>query len=168
MKKLLRAFLVLTLLAAGSMPAHPQNSFELTTLGENIVNSIQSKEPDWKYESVSPITGSADIILQQWTLEYLSVRIAIVSHRSVDEAAKAMRDLARVGQATERLQDLGDEGISWGRGIVSFRKRNLRIDVSAVDTHPTLDVTEVAKYVGDERKLCKKFARLVADAIKDK
>src|ERR1700674_584766 len=140
------ALLLLTFPLVAPMETSAQKSIELTTLDENIVTAIQSKEPDWKYEKVSPITGSADVILQQWTLEYLTVRIAIVSHRSNAEATKAMRDLVRVGQTTERLQGLGDEdGISWGRGTVSFRKRNLKIDVSAVDTHPTRDVTEKKK-----------------------
>jgi hypothetical protein len=56
----------------------------------------------------------------------------------------------------------------WGRGVVSFRKRNLTIDVSATNTNPTLDLNEAAKNTADERKLAKEFAVLAAEAIKDK
>ena len=50
----------------------------------------------------------------------------------------------------------------------SFRKRNLTIDVSATNTKPTLDRSELNKNAGDERKLAGEFALIVADAIKDK
>jgi hypothetical protein len=66
------------------------------------------------------------------------------------------------------VQGFGDEGITWGRGVVSFRKRNLTIDVSAANTDSTLDPTELAKNLVDERKVAKEFARLVADVIKGK
>jgi len=145
-----------------------QNTSDLTVLGERVVSYIQSKNPDWKYESVQPITGSADVIVQQWTLDNRSIRIAIISHKSTQDAAAAMVKLAREGQLNERLQGLGDEGVTWGRGVVSFRKQHLTIDVSATNTSPTLDLNEAAKNTTDERKLAKEFAGLVADAIKDK
>jgi hypothetical protein len=58
--------------------------------------------------------------------------------------------------------------MSWGRGVVSFRKRNLTIDVSAINTGPVFDVNAAAKSTADERKLAKEFALLVVDALKDR
>ena len=140
---------------------------ELSTLGDQVVSHIQSKKADWKYENVQPISGSANVIMQQWTLDHRSIRIAIVSHRSMSDAAAAMSKLLQEREV-ERFQSLGDEGLSWGRGVVSFRKRNLTIDISATNTYPTLDLNEAAKNTAEERNLAKEFAVLVADAIKDK
>jgi hypothetical protein len=160
-------FLVL-LLSPGKTSS--QSSIELKTVGENIINFIQ-----WKYESVPPITISADlivqpttdVILQQWNFEDQSVRIAVVSHGSVGDAVEEMQNLAARGERG-LFQELGDEDVTWGRGTVSFRKRNLTVNVSAVITKPTVDVSEAGKHDPDERKLSKEFARLVAKAIKDK
>ena len=145
---------------------HAQNNSELTTLGDRVVSYIQVQKADWKYENVQPMTGSANVVVQQWTLEKRSIRIAIISHKSTSDAAAAMSRLARERE-NERLQGFGDEGMAWGRGVVSFRLRNLTIDVSANNTEPVLDLKEAAKNTADERKLAKEFAALVADAVKD-
>lgn len=140
-----------------------------------IGNSIQSAKPEWKYENVAPITVSGDVvpqepnpdvILQQWSFENQSVRIAIVSHRSVSEATAAMQNLAS-RRPTGTFEGLGDEDVTWGRGTVSFRKLNLTINVTAVIIEPTSDAAEAGKHEPDERKLSKEFALLVAKAIKD-
>jgi hypothetical protein len=137
-------------------------------LGDSVVSSIQSMKRDWKNEAVQPISGRVAVILQQWTLDSQSVRIAIVADKSTQDAATAISKLAREGQLIERVQGFGEEGITWGRGVVSFRKRNLTIDVSAANTDSTLDPTELAKNLVEERKVAKEFALLVADVIKGK
>ena len=136
MKPWLIAVIAVSLFASAAVASHTQNIAELTALADKVVSSIQGQKADWKYESVQPITGSNDVILQQWTLDNQSIRIAITSHRSAQDAVAAMSQLAREGPATERTQGLGDEGITWGRGVVSFRKRNFTIDVSATNTKP--------------------------------
>ena len=170
------ARLVAALMFLGAASGVAQTPSHLTTLGDNIVASIQGIKTDWKYEPVPPMKGSDGIILQQWTdgvllqqwtLEDESVRISIVRYESTDHAAKAMADLARDGSVRETVQGLGDEGFSWGRGTVSFRRRDLTIHVSAVVTKPTLDLKLVAENVKKERQLCKEFARLVAEAIRN-
>ena len=168
MKTWLIALIALSLFASVAVATYTQNTAELTALADKLASSIQSQKPDWKYQSVQPITGSGDVILQQWTLDNQSIRIAITSYKSAQDAAAAISQLAREGQATERSQGLGDEGITWGRGVVSFRKRNFTIDVSATNTKPTLDRSELNKNAAEERKLAKEFALMVADAIKDK
>lgn len=161
-------FVLLIFLVAFHTFIYAQNNSELSTLGDRIVNGIQSQKPDWKYERVQPIADSADVMLQQWTLDNCSIRIAIISHKSIPDADAAISKLAQEGQVNERFQGLGDDGMMWGRGVVSFRKRNITIDVSATSTNSTLDLNETGKNTADERKLAKEFARLVADAIKDK
>jgi len=156
------------LLLVAFLITHAQTISELSTLEDRVVSHIQSQKPDWKYEKVQPIAESTHVIVQQWTLDNRSIRIAIISHKSTPDAATAISRLAREGQISERFQDLGDEGMTWGRGVVSFRKRNLTIDVSATNTNSILDLDEGAKNTADERKLAKEFAALVADVIKDK
>ena len=160
------ALVLLIFLLAPMVFINAQNSSDLITLGDRIVSHIQSKNPDWKYEAVEPIAGSADVIVQQWTLDNRSIRIVIVSHKSASDAASAISKLARDGQVNERLNGLGDEGISWGRGVVSFRAQNFTIDVSSTNTEPILDLNEAAKKTADERKLAREFAQLVADAVR--
>ena len=156
------------ILCAAHIFTHAQNTSDLTTLKDRVVSYIESQKPDWKYENVQPISGSADVVVQQWTLDNRSVRIAMISYKSTPAAAAAISKLAREGQINERLLGLGDEAMTWGRGVVSFRKRNLTVDVSAANTEPTQDLSEAAKNTADERKLAKEFAQLVSDAIKDK
>lgn len=160
------AMILLSLLTVHTL-TRAQNNSELSMLADRVVNYIQSQKTDWKYENVQPMTGSANVIVQQWTLDSRSVRIAIISHRSMSDAAAAMSKLVQEGRVSERFQGLGDEGITWGRGVVSFIKRNIRIDVSAANNTPTLDLKERLKNTEDERKLAKEFAVLVADAIKE-
>ena len=168
MKPWLIAVIALSLFASAAAASHTQNTAELTALADKVVSSIQGQKPDWEYQSIQPITGSNDVILQQWTLDNQAIRIAITFYKSAQDATAAISRLAREGQTTERFQGLGDEGITWGRGVVSFRKRNFTIDVSATNTKPTLDRSELTKNAGDERKLAMEFALIVADAIKDK
>lgn len=168
MKPWLIAVMALSLFASVAIASHTQNTAELMSLADKFANSIQGQKPDWKYQMIEPIRGSGDVILQQWTLDNQSIRIAITSYKSTQDAAAAISQLARAGQVTERAQGLGDEGMIWGRGTVSFRKRNFTIDVSATNTKPTLDRSELNKNAAEECKLAKEFALLVADAIKDK
>jgi hypothetical protein len=158
-----------------SLPSHSQTP-SLLSLGADIVNSIQLAKPEWKYETVSPIKVSGDevgpqelnpdVILQQWSFENQSVRIAVVTHRSASDAAEAIQNLTR-GSQREAFEGGGEGAVTWGRGTVSFRKRNLTVNVTAVIIEPTSDAAEAGKHEPDERKLSKEFARLVAKAIKD-
>lgn len=143
-----------------------QTSSELNILNDTIITSIQAKKSEWKYESVSPMSRSDSVILQQWSFENESVRIAIVSHGSVSDAAEAMQAMARSGQRGR--DQLGEEDVTWGRGTVSFRKRNLTVNVTVVVTEPTLDLADARKHEINQRKIAKEFAHLVALAIKDK
>ena len=162
------AIMLLIILCAAQIFTYAQNGSDLTTLGDRVVSYIESQKPDWKHESVQPTSGSGDVLIPQWTLDNRSVRIAIVSHKSTQDAAAAISRLAREGQANETQPGLGDEGMVWGRGVVSFRKRNFTIDISAANTDPVLDLSEAAKNTADERKLAKEFVQLVSYSIKDK
>lgn len=155
-------------LAATMMSVAQSNITQPVTLGDTLIKFLQVAKPGWLYEPVDAITGSENVLLQNWSSETQRVRIAIVPHNSVDDATKAIRDIARHGQTKEILPGIGDEGLSWGRGTVSFRTRNLTINVSAVIATPVFDVKTAKANLVAEQNLSKEFARLVADAIKDK
>lgn len=106
MKTWLIAPIALSLFVSVAVATYTQNTAELTALADKLASSIQSQKPDWKYQSVQPITGSGDVILQQWTLDNQSIRIAITSYKSAQDAAAAISQLAREGQATERSQSV--------------------------------------------------------------
>jgi hypothetical protein len=161
MRRLSIAFVALALLVAFPTAAMAQrDSSQLANLREQIVSAIKNNKPDWKYEPVTPISANDGVILQQWTLNDKSVRIAILSHKSADEAAKALPQIVRDGPVKEVLQGFGDEGFSWGRGTVSFRRKDLTVHTSAVITDPNVDLEGLAKHVGDEQKLSKEFLHL--------
>jgi F0F1-type ATP synthase epsilon subunit len=92
----------------------------------------------------------------------------MVTRRSAQDAATMISKLASERQEIERVQGVDDERITWGRGVVSSKKRNLTIDVSVANRNSTLDPTELAKNQAEERKVAKEFALLVADVIRDK
>ena len=164
---LLVALLVGTIAAATRVSSN-STPIDLLVLQAKIITGVQSQKPEWQYRSVPPIEGSADVILMQWSFENHSVRIAITSHASIEDAVKAMATLRRDGKELETLPDLADVGgFSWGRGTVTFRKDNLTVSSSAVDTTVTRDAKEVAQKVPEERALSKDFAKLVAAIIKD-
>lgn len=152
MRRLMMAFIVSLLLAA-SLPSMAQDT-RLTTLVDNMARLISEKKPGWKHEPVTPMEGSKRVVLQQWTSGDQRVRIAITPYDTPDKASKVIQGFASDGRLKERLPNLGDEGLSWGSGVVSFRKRHLTIHVSAVAT----DLTE-------EYRLSKEFAQLVADTL---
>lgn len=169
MNRLFLVLMAMMLVAVVPIASRAQdNSSSLTQLGEDIVRAIQEQRPNWTYEAVSPIAGNDGVIIQKWTSGQRIVRIAIVAHRSVPEAARLMLDLARDHQPREVIPGLCDEGFSWGRGTVTFRKRHLSISVSAVNTDTQVSVSRLAEQGDDERALCREFARLVADVVRNR
>ena len=58
MKPWLIAVTALSLFASAAVASHTQNSVELTVLADKVVSSIQGQKPDWKYQSIQPITNA--------------------------------------------------------------------------------------------------------------
>ncbi|HBB86292.1 MAG TPA: hypothetical protein DC047_01605 [Blastocatellia bacterium] len=167
MKKSCSTLGILIIVILGTVYAYSQIVSGLSQLSDSVVVAVQAKKPNWKYHAVSPIDGSADLILQQWTLDSQSLRIAIIPHPSAADASRVMRALATNSRGRQDNEGLGDEAVSWGKNTISFRRRNFTVDISVVTISPTLSATESSDREADERKLCKEFARIVAEAIKD-
>jgi hypothetical protein len=170
MKTLSKKTLVVTLIVLGLyVSASPQGAVsDVPSLGNIISASIHNKKPDWELESLTPSRESQGVVIQQWTLNKQSVRITLVPHSSADDASRAVRDLGRDNQTKEPLSNLGDEGLSWGRGTVTFRKGQVTINVNAVirrNHRENRENKEGDKILQEERKVCREFARIIADAI---
>ena len=84
----------------------------------------------WMYRSVQPIQGSDGVILQQWQLNDIIVRVAITrfddatkaqlafkqgeDHLKVEEEATSKNRGKSVHLIKEKLPSMGDEGFVWG------------------------------------------------------
>jgi hypothetical protein len=141
-------------------------SSRVNTLADEIVRNIQNKKPGWRYQEVEPIDGSVNVALQQWTFEQRSVKIRISLRASESEGINLMRDLRRDGRPRETPADLGDEAVAWGNNAVSFRDRDLIVDVTTSFGLSNLSLEKVASNRVEERKLSEEFARLVAEILR--
>lgn len=171
MKRLLMTFVILILLA-GIVAAQDN---QLSNVAETIGLSIQQKMPGWKHKRGKPVTQSENVIIDYWYSRNQIVKISIIPYKSQDEAAKALAEFVSDAQATNRLQDLGDEGYSWGIGEskFAFRKGNLTIYVSTIvndEDQPAMlsqDKKELLKRTEREAALSKQFAHHVSDVLQN-
>ena len=155
MRRMVRCLAILLLLGTALNAAAQGNSTHLTKVADDIVSLIKEKRPDWEHRSVTPIVGSNNVIIDQWSFDSQVIKIAVTEHRSAEEAAKQIQKFASTEKITGKLYNLGDEGYSWSiRGSIAFRKGNLTIYISAV-----------ASDVETETRLSKEFAQLVTEAL---
>lgn len=126
-------------------------SSRLKIVGEDIRRLISEKKPDWKHTSVEPMSGSEDVIIEQWAHDDQVIKVAIIEHKSQTEAEETYGRL--VSESRKNRKDgLGDDGYVLNQqGGIAFRKGRLTIYVSAV-----------AKSTSDRPTLSKEFASLVA------
>ena len=125
------------------------NDDELTRLKESVRDKVSKQMKDWNYRSVQPIQGSTDVIIQQWQLNDIIVKVAITRSRTETDAQQSFKDFKdhlRVEEAARSRsrgkpvhlikQDSfpdGDEGLVRdvrGSEAVSFRKGKFIVDIS--------------------------------------
>jgi hypothetical protein len=168
MKLLLAGFALLMLFS----PGHAQSgSNELTQLGESVKQEISKNMHGWAYRSVQPIQGSDGVILQQWQLNDIIVRVAITSYGDATKAQLAFKqgeDRLKVeeeatrknrGKAVrlikEKLPSLGDDGFVWdirGSEAVAFRKGKFIVEVNVPSPADNKDVFFSRKVAHDVAK----------------
>ncbi len=156
MKKPTSLFLAAAILAVISTNLRAQSkTAELSDIVDKLSRSVDEQLPGWTHQSVTPIEGSKNVIIEQWNCAAKTVRVVIISHSSSEEAIEKTRGFVVDMKATPDVPDVGDEGYSWGTNAsIVFRKRHLTVNVNAQGDD-----------LKDEKKLSKQFARLVADAI---
>lgn len=168
MKSLLAGFALLMLFS----PGHAQSgSDELTQLGESVKQEISKNMHGWTYRSVQPIQGSEGVILQQWQLNDIMVRVAITrygdatkaqlafkqveDHMKVEEEATSKNRGKSVHLIKEKLPSLGDEGFVAdirGSEAVAFRKGKFIVNVGVPSPANNKDVFFSRKVAQDVAK----------------
>ena len=131
---------------------------QLARISKSFAERIDPEMPGWIHHSVEPIDGSKNVIIDQWELGDIVVKIAITQYDTQAESVQALKDfryhLQREEEATvargrkefrlirEDLPSLGDGGLAWdvrGSEAVSFRKGNFLVFTSIVRPEPNTD-----------------------------
>jgi hypothetical protein len=122
---------------------------ELANIGKSLKEKINKEMPGWTHRSIEPIQGSQRVIIQQWELGDIVVKIAVTKYRELEQAKSTFKDFRTLlntqEQASarnqhkqlhlikEELSTLGDEGLVAdvrGSEAVAFRKGQFLVDVS--------------------------------------
>ena len=173
MKSILAGFALLVLVSSSQAQS---NYDDLTQIGNSVKQEITKSMHGWTYRSVKPIQGSDGVILQQWELNNIIVRVSITRY---DDAAKAQlafkqfeEQKKQEEEATsknrhksvhlikEKLSFMGDEGVVTdirGSEAVAFRKGKFIVNVSVPQPANNKDVF-----------FSRQFAHHVLKAIEDK
>lgn len=153
----------------GHAYASPQGgdvSWQLSQVKEKLTTAISEKKSEWKHSSVTPMQGSQNTVIEQWSGEGFVVRVSVVEYVSEGEATEVLQRLAAEGGGKVKRQHFGDASYSWNdRGSIVFREGRLLVYVGAVSTK--VDDPSVLAESGGEAKATKEFARYVADALDD-
>jgi hypothetical protein len=151
MKKIV-ALVVLSLVLLGAAQAQSDQEQkdldELANIGKSLEEKISKEMPGWTHHSIEPIQGSQRVIIQQWELGDIVVKIAITKYRKLEQAERAFKEFKshlRIQEEAARsrgkalrlvkedLSTLGDEGFVsdvMGSEAVAFRKGQFLVNVS--------------------------------------
>ncbi len=139
-------------------------SWQLSQLKEKLVHAVSEKKSEWKHSSVSPMQGSQNTIIEQWSGGGVVVKVSVVEYPSEAESTEVLQRLASEGGGKIKRQHFGDEGYGWNdRGSIAFREGRLLVYIGAVSTK--IDDPTVLTELGEEAKVVKEFAKYVADEI---
>lgn len=172
MKKIAVGFFSLLLLT-GTTQAQTESE-KLAKLPKVLIEKIGNDMPGWAHQSITPIEGSKNVIVEQWESGAVTVKVAVTEYKTNDEAFQALNEfknqLKTEEDATivrgktdfrlvkENLPVLGDGGFTWdirGSDATAFSKQNLLVFVS-IASRP-----KAYKEAG----LSKEFAAQVADVL---
>src|SRR5258705_13918593 len=93
MKKLSIGVFV-TLLLTGAVQAQ-RNSEKLDKLKQILTERIVVNMPGWTHQSVTPIEGSKNVIVDQWETGNVIVRVAVNEYETEGSAAAALKDFRK-------------------------------------------------------------------------
>jgi hypothetical protein len=148
---------------------------QLAAARSSVEREIQDKMPGWMRTPVTPMSGSADTVIDQWELGDFVVKVVIEmrasqqtaaegfdkgkKHLKVEEDARRSRGRSDFRLIKEKLTDVGQDGYIWEDAYESeaaaFREKNLIVYVSVV--RPTHN---------KDKTLSKEFARHVGKALR--
>lgn len=175
----LKIFCVFVILFSSQSVSVAQRHFpNLDRVSEAVEDRIKKEKPEWSPKSVKPVsvdeTANTDAVkIQRWVFGRQSVKVAIVQHKSEEEAISALRQFAVAQKSNNQVRGLGDEAYVWGlRNAIAFRKGNLTIYVSAVvlkNINPAEGINTMKEAAQAEHaeagKLTRGFAQHAAAAL---
>ncbi len=148
-------------------------SEDLAKIDHSVKDEVSKQMQGWTYRSVQPTQGSSGVIIQQWYLNDIIVKVAITRYQKQADAEDAFRQfkaqLKVEEQATSKNRgrqihlikedslQVGDEGFVWdvrGSEAVAFRKGKFIVNVSVPSPQKNKDVF-----------FSRKFAEHVAKAL---
>lgn len=138
MKRGLPILAVALMLGLNTASSRQQHFSDAGRAAEAAERKIKAVMPEWESDKITPASAEENrvndkVSVRQWRLNNKNVRVAVVQHQSVEEAAKALRQFAADKRTTNTLPGLGDEAFRYGmRGAIAFRQGNLTVYVSAV------------------------------------
>jgi len=128
--------------------AHAQSDDEMTRVSGRVTEKINSSMHGWTHRSIQPITGSKNVIIEQWQSSDLIVEVAITRYPDGEQAKRGFNfhktQLAREEAAQksrgkqvklikEELDALGDEAFVsdvQGSEAVAFRTGRFLVNIS--------------------------------------
>jgi hypothetical protein len=148
-------------------------SEELAKIKDSVKHEVSKEMKGWTYRSVQPTQGSSGVIIQQWYLNDIIVKVAITRYEKQADAEYAFQrfkaQLKLEEQATSKNRgrqihlikedslQVGDQGFVWdirGSEAVAFRKGKFIVNVSVPSPQQNKDVF-----------FSKKFAQHVVKAL---
>src|SRR5437667_3221757 len=123
-------------------------SSQLMAISDELKEKISKEMPGWAYRSIEPIEGSKNVIIQQWELGNMAVRISVTQYDSESRATEFFNDgkyhlrleeKAAASRGRELhlikrdLPGVGTEAFTWdirGSEGVGFRKGKFLVFVS--------------------------------------
>src|SRR2546423_860033 len=120
----LTLIVLLLLLASYGIVIGQRKSEEMADVENKLIRSFEENFPTWVRKEVSPINGSGDIIINQWTLDHNVAGVTIIRYSSEEESHERIRQFANDMKAERNVAEEADEEYSLGSGknSVTFRK----------------------------------------------
>jgi len=164
---------VLLLIACGFVTA--QSDDEMDKIANRVTEKINSSMHGWTHRSLQPISGSKNVIIEQWQSSDVIVEVAITRYPDSEKAARGFNfhksQLAREEAAQksrgksvklmkEELDSLGDEAFASdvrGSEAVAFRSGRFIVNISVPQPETNRDIF-----------FSRQFAHHVFKAIQDK
>ena len=169
MRSILAGFALLLLVSSFQAQS---KSEDLTQIGDAVKQEVTKNMHGWTYRSVKPIQGSEGVILQQWELNDIIIRLSITRYDDAAKAQLAFRQFEEqkkqeeeatsknrgksVHLIKEKLSSMGDEGVVTdirGSEAVAFRKDKFIVNVSVPSPANNRDVFFSRKIARDVAKV---------------
>ncbi len=149
------------------------SSEQLAQTSKILQEKIGKEMPGWIHHSIEPMEGSKNVIIEQWELRGVIVKVAVAKYDTQAQATQALKDFKSQLKIQEQsivangnkefhllkedLPTLGNGGLTWdirGSEAAAFRKGDFLVHISVARPENNNDI-----------KLSKEFAKHVIDVL---